>query len=215
MERPKREEFVNGLTHAIGTLLSLFAAAYLLIAVWPQSNMQKTAASFLYGFSLIAVYFSSMMSHWEPNPDRKIYYRRLDQAFIYILIVASFTPFSVEYLHEFYYWLLLILMWAIAIVGFVSKLWAAHRVQAVAIWIYLALGWMSSLAFLPWLLGFGFKSRMPLGAIGMIFLGGVFYSFGTLFLYLDRRAWYFHAIWHVFVMLGSISHFSGILVYFV
>ena len=216
MERPAKEEFVNGLTHAIGALLSFIGAVWLLWQLnWSVDNAWVILFGLVYVASLIAVYTSSMMSHWEHEPYRKVFYRRLDQAFIYLLIVASYAPFSARFLHETYFVILLGLMWFIAVVGFVSKLWAGHRVQSVAIWIYLALGWMTTFAFVPWLLGFDIQSEMPLGCIGMILLGGVFYSGGTAFLYQDKKVWYFHAIWHLFVMLGSAAHYWAILKYVV
>ena len=213
MDRPNKEEFVNGLTHAVGTVLSVAGAAWLCMRVVPQDDIPKTIACVLYGLSLIAVYFSSAMSHWEPDRARQLLFRRLDQAFIYVLIVASFTPFSIAFLTGVYQSILLGAMWSIAVAGFVSKLWLGHRLQSVAIWAYLGLGWMASLAFVPWLLGTQTGSTLPLECIWLIVIGSIFYSAGTFFLFQDKRHWYYHAIWHVFVMLGSITHFWAIMKY--
>ena len=215
MDRPTREEFINGLTHAVGTVMSVIGVAWLCTRIVPENDIPKTIACVVYGVALIAVYYSSSMSHWEPNESRKLFYRRLDQAFIYILIVGSFTPFSVVYLSGAYYSFLLGTMWAIATVGFASKLWLGHRLQSVSIWVYLGLGWMTTLAFVPWLIGVGPGSTVPAGCVWMIVAGGVFYSAGTWFLYQDKKHWYFHAIWHAFVMLGSAIHFWAIAKYVV
>jgi len=96
-------------------------------------------------------------------------------------------------------------MWAVAIVGFVAKIFFAHRVEAVSVASYVFLGWMPILA-LPVL----WRSAPP-GAIGAMIAGGLCYTTGTLFLMYDERVRHFHAMWHLFVIAGSTCHFMGIL----
>ncbi len=210
MDRPKKEEYVNGLTHAVGAVLSVAGAVWLGRRILGQDDVPKTIACFVYVIALFGVYFSSAMSHWEPDRARKLLFRRLDQAFIYILIVASFTTFSVAYLTGTFQTVLLGAMWLIAVAGFISKLCLAHRLQSVAIWVYLGLGWMTVLAFVPWLFGGRTESSLPVECIWLIVIGGLFYSGGTYFLFHDKNKWYYHAIWHVFVMFGSLTHFVAI-----
>ena len=159
--------------------------------------------------AMFVVYTCSTLSHLfttdflEGKPQQQ--FRRLDQAFIYIMIVATYTPFSAAYLDGVWWWSVLGLMWLIAIAGFVSKVFFSHRVNSVAIWIYLLLGWLPAISGMPW------SDQMPSHAIWNIVLGGVVYSAGTIFLLNDRKCWYFHAIWHLFVIAGSLTHFIGIM----
>lgn len=158
----------------------------------------------LFAILLIAVYSCSALSHYFRGAKLRSLFRRLDQAFIYLLIVGSYSPFSTAFQHGPWWWTTLALMWLVAFVGFVSKLFFEHRVESVSVWIYLALGWS------PILIGMPLAGLVPTAAIRMILLGGFFYTAGTWFLFKDHKVWYFHAIWHLFVIAGSISHFLGV-----
>ena len=209
MHRPSREETANWITHAIGIAMSIFAAFILLPRVLADGDWTMTISCVLYLLSLLGVYICSTMSHWysaeyqDGKPRR--HFRMLDQAFIYLLIVATYTPFSAAHLHGVWWSSVLGLMWVIAITGFVSKIIFAHRVNSVAIWIYLLLGWIPALSGMPWC------ADMPSSAIWCIVLGGIVYTIGTVFLFNDHKRWYFHAIWHLFVIAASATHFVGIL----
>jgi hemolysin III len=139
------------------------------------------------------------------SPRWKSLFRRLDQAFIYILIVATYTPFSLIYLPGSFWCVVMFAMWIVALFGFASKVFLAHRVEAVSVASYVVLGWVPVIA-LPTL----FRSA-PLGAFGSMIAGGLFYTVGTLFLIYDERVRHFHATWHLCVMAGSACHFLGIL----
>ena len=118
-----------------------------------------------------------------------------------MLIVASYMPFSIRFLDGLWWTILLTGMWIFAAMGFASKCFYKYKIASVSIWIYILLGWMPALGGMP------FAMQVPLPVIGLIILGGVVYSLGTLFLYHDRKAWYFHSIWHMFVVAGSVIHF--------
>ena len=210
MQRPQREETANWVTHGLGIVLSLFAAGFM-ISQLGNASLTLVISCIAYLLALIGVYTCSTLSHWytadfrDGEPQRR--FRILDQAFIYLLIVASYTPFSVAYLQATWWWCVLGLMWAIAIGGFVSKIFFAHRVNQVSIWIYIALGWIPALSGMP------FNQNVPADVLWNIVAGGLLYTGGTLFLFNDRKQWYFHAIWHIFVIGGSAVHFWGILQY--
>lgn len=159
----------------------------------------------VYGISLVSVYVTSTLSHYFKEPDLQKFYRKLDQAFIYLLIVASYTPFSLAYLHGTWWWCLLGIMWTLALLGFASKLFLAHRVQAVSIWLYLLLGWVPAMGGMPW------SKDLPFDCILWIIYGGIAYTAGTFFLFNDKKVPYFHAVWHLFVMAGSAIHFWGVI----
>jgi hemolysin III len=152
----------------------------------------------------------STLSHAAMTPRWKSRFRALDQGFIYLLIVATYTPFSLAYLRgNAWGWVLLAAMWTVALFGFVSKVFFAHRVEAVSIASYVLLGWMPMLA-APTLL-----HLVPMGAFWWMLLGGVCYTVGTIFLMNDDRVRHLHAVWHLCVIAGSACHFAGILIFVV
>jgi hemolysin III len=201
------EEAANTLTHGLGFLLSLVGAAVMLYLVLREGDAWRILGCTIYASSLIAVYLMSTLSHVCLAPARRHFFRTLDQAFIYVLIVGTYTPFSLAYLRSGPWWLFLALMWSIAIFGFLSKVLHAHRVDAVATWIYIALGWMSA-ASAPTML-----SHVPTTALWWMLVGGLCYTAGTIFLAFDTHIRHFHAVWHLFVIAGSACHYFVILIY--
>jgi hemolysin III len=206
--RSANDELVNALTHAIGLVLAVIGALVMasgLVAL----DARLRAGCAVYLASLIAVYTMSTLSHSASSPRWKSLFRRLDQGFIYLLIVATYTPLSLYYLRGSFWLAVLVAMWAAALFGFFAKVFFAHRVEAVSVVSYLALGWMPALA-VPELL-----RTVPTPALWTMFLGGVCYTVGTLFLTYDERVRHFHAAWHLCVIAGSACHFVGILVFVV
>lgn len=200
--RPPREDLANWLTHGIGFVLSLFGAVVLLPRAAESSSWALVSCIF-YSLALSGLYLTSTLSHMIRHDQQRAFFRQLDQAFIYFLITASFTPYAVASLCQTNWMIMLGLMWVLSITGFASKVFFAHGVESVSIWIYLLLGWI------PFLSGMLFC--LPAGPFWAIVIGGIFYSGGTWFLFNDRIRWYFHAIWHVFVIAGSVTHYLGIL----
>jgi hemolysin III len=126
---------------------------------------------------------------------------------IYLVIVASYTPWSLVYLRTPLWWTFLALLWSLAIAGLVSKLVLAHRIESVTLWSYLLLGWLVLIpmaALLP---------SLPWSAPGSVLAGGVCYSAGTVFHRWNNPRYHSHGIWHVAVIAGSICHWFGIWVY--
>jgi hemolysin III len=202
--RSNSHEFVNTLTHGMGLVLSLIGAALLLVSVISQGDAWRSTGCTLYAVSLVAVYASSTLSHGASRPDLKKLFRGLDQGFIYLLIVGTYTPFSLTYLRTGGWLAFLGVLWGIAVVGFVSKVLLAHRVESVAIWMYVLLGW------LPVIAGVKLIGLVPATALWWMLIGGLTYTVGTVFLFFDRHIPQFHAIWHLFVIAGSTCHFFAI-----
>ncbi len=207
VDRLDAEELANVLTHGLGFLLSIVGAIAMMFWVLREGDTWRVVACMIYALSLVGVYAMSTMSHFCSDPFQKIWYRRLDQGFIYLLIVATYTPFSLAFLRTTPWWLFLAAMWSVAIFGFISKVFLAHRVNAVSIWIYVVLGWMPIVAG-PALIGL-----VDNAALWGMLIGGLCYTIGTVFLLLDNRVRHFHAAWHLFVMAGSACHFFVILIF--
>jgi hemolysin III len=208
-QRSAADELLNAATHAFGFVLAMVGALVMASGVRAQGDPVITIGCGLYLGSLLTVYAMSTLSHSFASPGWKSLFRRLDQGFIYVLIVATYTPLSLAYLRGAFWWSVLAAMWVAALVGFVAKVFFAHRTEAVSVVSYLALGWVPALA-APELV-----RTVPAAALWSMLLGGVCYSVGTLFLMYDERVRHFHAAWHLCVIAGSACHFVGILVFVV
>ena len=207
--RSSTDELMNAATHAIGFSFAVLGAMMMTAGVLARGDAWLTAGCAVYLTSLVAVYAMSTLSHSSRSLKWKSLFRQLDQAFIYLLIVATYTPFSLAYLRGGFWWVLLGAMWIVALLGFGAKVFFAHRVEAVSVASYVLLGWMPITA-VPEL----WRSA-PHGALGAMIAGGLCYMIGTLFLVYDERVRHFHAAWHLLVIAGSTCHFFGILVFVV
>ena len=203
--RPTADELLNTITHAIGLLLSIAGAVVMLSCVFAEGDAWRCTGCAVYAVALVGVYASSTFSHSASHPPLKRLFRILDQAFIYLLIVATYTPFALAHLRSPWWLLYLGVMWLIALFGFLSKILVAHRVDSVTIGLYLFLGWMPIIAAYP------LHDVVPAWSLWWMLIGGICYSLGTVFLMNDHRIPQFHAIWHVFVIAGSAFHFFAIL----
>ena len=201
----RAEEIANALTHGAGLALSVCGATLMAGAVLSHGDGWRVVGCGVYVASLMAVYAMSTLSHSCTTPRWRKTFRALDQGFIYLLIAATYTPFSLAYLRTGPWWLLLAAVWAIALYGFISKVFFAHRLDSVAVWPCIVLGWMPTLS-VPSL-----SSILPMSAFWWMLIGGVCYSLGTIFLICDSKVRHFHAVWHLFVIAGSVCHFLAIL----
>ena len=200
------EEVANTITHGLGFLLSVPGAIAMAIWVLREGDAWRVLGCMIYAPSLVTVYAMSTLSHVCSAPKLKRFFEMLDQGFIYLLIVATYTPFSLAFLRTGPWWLFLAVMWSIAMFGFLSKILMAHRVDGVAIWIYVVLGWMPVMTASS-LVGLGF----PAAGLWWMLIGGLCYTVGTVFLIFDNHVRHFHALWHLFVIAGSACHFFVIL----
>ena len=201
------EEVANTITHGLGFLLSVLGAIALTIWVFREGDAWRLVGCMIYAPSLVAVYATSTLSHSCSTPKLKRFFQMLDQGFIYVLITATYTPFSLVFLRTGRWWLFLAVMWTITIFGFLSKILLAHRIDAVSIWIYIALGWMPILA-APALVGL-----VPVAGLSWMLIGGLCYTVGTVFLAFGDHIRHFHALWHLLVIAGSACHFFVILLF--
>ena len=198
------EEMANAITHALGLMLSVVGAVVMAMSVVGQADMWRVIGCSVYLASLMAVYAMSTLSHSFQEPRLREFFRALDQGTIYLLIAATYTPFSLVYLRTGPWWILLSSVWAVALWGFVSKVFFSHRLESVSIWPCLLLGWMPTIS-VPSLVGI-----VPIEAFWWMLLGGLCYSLGTIFLRYDYKVKHFHAVWHLLVIAGSVCHFVAI-----
>ncbi len=200
------DESANLITSGLGFLLSLVAAVYLMRLVVPGHQPRTIVACGVYCSTLVVLYAASTLSHTFHDLELRRLFRTLDQACIFLLIAGSFTPYAVIFLNHGWWWLLLWTMWGLALTGVVFVL-RRRDLSGPAKFSYGAMGWLPVVAL--WEL----YHRAPFDMLLWLVAGGAFYSIGGIFLALDRRVRYFHAVWHVLVVAGSICHYVGVIVY--
>jgi hemolysin III len=200
----RAEERANAITHGLGLVLSVVGAVAMATYVLVDGDLWRQIGCSVYVASLIAVYAMSTLSHAASTPQWRSFFRAMDQGCIYFLIAATYTPFSLAYLHTTPWWLLLGAIWSVALWGFLSKVVFAHRIDAVSLWPCLVLGWMPTIS-VPALVGV-----VPVAAFWWMLVGGLCYTVGTIFLRYDYKVRHFHAIWHLMVIAGSACHFLAI-----
>jgi len=196
--RYKKEEILNTGSHALGILLGIVGTFLLL-----QQNTDKSAFAItgivIYSFSIVLLYTASTAYHAIANPTLKKKFRILDHISIYFLIAGTYTPVALITLVEGNGWLIFYIVWGIALLGTILKLFFTGKYEILSLLLYLIMGWLIVFDFQNLL-----ASTSSLG-INLLMLGGAFYTVGILF-YAIRKIPYNHFIWHLFVLGGSISH---------
>jgi hemolysin III len=139
-------------------------------------------------------------------PDLKRFLRKLDHAAIFLLIAGTYTPFTLVNLRGGWGWTLFGMVWSIAIAGMIMELIVKQRYNRISIGLYLGLGWLVMIAIEPML------ANVDTGGLLLLLLGGLLYSLGVIF-YVWKTLVYHHAIWHLFVLAGSICHFFAVFLY--
>jgi hemolysin III len=193
-----REEVASLVTHAAGVVFSVVA----LPVMWALSagDVLKVVSATVFGISLILLYSSSTLYHFSTSSRWKARYQALDHACIYLLIAGSYTPFTLITLKGPWGWSLFGAVWAMALGGVLMKtLWKGKRDHWVSTSIYLLMGWLILFAFGPLL------RAMPATGVWWLAAGGLAYSFGVVF-FAWKRLPFNHAIWHLFVLAGSLCH---------
>lgn len=202
------EELVNSITHGIGFILSVLGAV-VMVGAFERGDVWRTAGCGVYLASLITVYAMSTLLHSCQTPRWKSFFRALDQGSIYLLVAATYTPFSLAYLRTSFWWILLGVIWAVALQGFLAKVLFAYRVEAPSIWPCVLI------AGIPFISAPTLLTVISIDALWWMLVGVVCYAVGLVFWINDERVRHFHAVWHVFVIAGSISHFAGIYLFVV
>ena len=202
------EELANGITHGIGLALSIVGMIALVVLSVLRGNAWHIAGCTTFGVTMVLLYAASTLYHTFHTPRLKRILKILDHTAIYLLIAGTYTPFTLVNLRGFWGWTLFSLVWGLSVFGILWKVFHVERFQIVSTLVYLAMGWVVLIAVKP------VMSAVPLSGIAWLFAGGVFYTVGVLFFALKRIP-YNHAIWHVFVMAGSICHYFAVMFYVV
>src|SRR5829696_2025585 len=203
-----KEEIAHSAIHGLGILLSIVGLAALVLVARRTGDPSHVLACSVYGATLILLYLASTLYHSIPFSRAKRMLRVLDHSAIYLLIAGTYTPFTLISLRGRWGWTLFGLVWGMAVLGIALKVAAIERFRWLSIVLYLVMGWLVLIAIEPLMLA------VAPGGVRLLLLGGVAYTLGIIF-YLWRRLPYHHAVWHVFVLAGSVFHFFAVLLYVV
>jgi hemolysin III len=201
------EEIANSITHGVGVILSIMGLVVLLYSAIIKGTTMHIVSISLYGSSLILLYVISTLYHALTNATAKKVFRRLDHISIYLLIAGTYMPLSLVILKGAVGWTIFGLQCGFCFTGISFKAIFGPKYSIVSALFYLFMGWMSIVAIKPIILAISIKGFM------WIIAGGCFYTLGILFFAVDTKVAYFHTIWHLFVLAGSICHFIMIFLY--
>jgi hemolysin III len=200
-----KNEIANAITHGLGALFFLIAVP-ILLAYSVKSAMPLTfvVSAGIFSFGLILVYFSSTLYHSVQHTVVKRVLRIVDHISIFVFIAASYTPIVLHYLPRETAVILLISLWSFVLLGSIYKLYFTGKYRLFSTFIYLIMGFLVLFVIKP------LSLAMPPLSFTLLWVGGLSYVLGVIF-FLWRSLNYSHAIWHVFVLVGSVSHYFMIL----
>lgn len=194
-----REELANALTHGVGAVASVAGAAVLIVFAALGGDAWRIVSTAIFGATLITLYTASTLYHAARSERARARLKIFDHCAIYLLIAGTYTPFMLVGLRGGWGWSLFGVIWGLAVAGIVFKLFFTGRFRLLSTAIYVGMGWLALLAIGPMV-----RHLAPTTLVWLL-AGGVAYTAGTLF-YHNRRIPYAHAVWHVFVMAGSVCH---------
>jgi hemolysin III len=199
-------ERLNSISHLFGAMLAIIGLVILVVSAAHQGDPWTIVSFSIYGTSLLLLYTFSTLYHSLQGKAKKIF-RKLDHFAIYLLIAGTYTPFMLITLRGSWGWSIFITVWCLAIVGIILESLPRKGSRVLPVIIYILMGWLIIIAFNPLL------RNLPLPGLLWLLSGGLFYTVGVVFYAFDGKFSYFHGIWHLFVLAGSLSHYLAVLFY--
>ncbi len=207
----KLREPVNGLTHFFAAIVAAIGLIVLIVLGW--KSVLKEISFSIYGTSLILLFAASATYHMvKAKPKIIESLRKLDHSAIYLLIAGTYTPFCVVMFQGFWQWGLLAIIWSLAAIGIIVKMFIIKAPRWLTAGVYIVMGWLCIAAIGEML------KVLPAGALAWLVTGGVIYTLGAI-IYITKKLDFlpgrfgFHEVWHIFVILGALAHFIAIAVY--
>jgi hemolysin III len=199
-----REEFANALTHGLGATAALAGGAVLITLAARFGDAWQLAGATVFGICLLLLYIASTLYHATRAPVMKARLKVFDHCAIYLLIAGTYTPFTLIGLRGELGWWLFAAIWILAAAGVVFKLFFTGRFKLLSTLIYIAMGWMVLAAIVP-----VFRA-LDGWTFGWLLAGGACYTLGTFFYHRPSMR-YSHAVWHMFVIAGSVCHYVSVM----
>jgi hemolysin III len=202
----KKEEIANALTHGFGAALAAAGLAVLIVFAALSGTAWHVTAFTVYGVTMLLLYAASTLVHSFPEGKVKDLFETLDHSSIYLFIAGTYTAILLTVMRGPLGWTLFGIVWGLAISGVVFKAFFTKRFLYSSTLLYIAMGWLIVFAWKPLL------AAMAPGGIRLLVAGGLAYTIGAVF-YVWRGFRYHHAVWHLFVIAGSVCHYFAILIY--
>ncbi|MFZ2752244.1 MAG: hemolysin III family protein [Lysobacteraceae bacterium] len=203
-EETLAEEIASALTHGLGAAAALAGGAVLITLAALYGDGWQLSAAIVFGITLLLLYVASTLYHAIQHPVTKGRLKIFDHCAIYLLIAGTYTPFTLIGLRETVGWWLFGTIWALAFFGVIFKLFYTGRFQLISTIVYIAMGWLIVVAAKP-----AMKALDP-WTFAWLLGGGVAYTLGTFFYHRPKMP-YSHAIWHMFVIAGSVCHYVAVM----
>jgi hemolysin III len=200
------EEIANSIIHGLGVGLSVAALTMLLVYAGQSHDGWAIASALVYGIALVLEYTASTLYHSFPQERVKHVFKILDHCGIYVLIAGTYTPFTLVTLRGAGGLWLFGIVWGLAIAGIAVEAFWTYRPRWLSASVYLGMGWLVVIAIKP------LAAALPQAGLWLLVAGGLCYTLGTVF-YVMKKVRYMHAVWHLWVLAGSILHFLAVLLY--
>ncbi|MGB9615122.1 MAG: PAQR family membrane homeostasis protein TrhA [Fervidobacterium sp.] len=197
------EEIANSITHGVGAVFGIAGMVILVIFTSLSHDVLRIVSSVIYGLSLILLYVVSTLYHSIQHRKAKEVFEILDHSAIYLLIAGSYTPFTLIALKGKIGWTMFGIIWVLALIGILFKVFFVKKFLIISTVIYILLGWMVVFTLKPLI------DSTTQQTLVLLVLGGISYTLGSIF-YVWRKIKYGHMIWHLFVLLGSFLHYFAI-----
>ena len=201
-----REEIANSITHGIGLLLSISGLVLLVVFACLRGDAWHIVSFSIFGAGMIMVYTSSTLFHSFRNVKIKSILNIIDHSAVYLLIAATYTPFTLVSIRGPWGWSIFGVVWAAAIAGIILKIFFIGKYRTLSTLLYVAIGWVLLIAIKP------LYASLPTPGFWLLMAGCFTYSIGVIF-FLWRKLPFGHSIWHLFVLGGTICHFFAIILY--
>ena len=201
---PVREEIANALTHGVGAAAALAGGAVLITLAALFGDAWQLTGAIVFGVSLLLLYLASTLYHAIQHPVAKARLKVFDHCAIYLLIAGTYTPFTLIGLRGALGWWLFGAIWSLALAGVMFKFFFTGRFKLLSTAIYIAMGWLILIAIRP------VFNAVDTWTLSWLIGGGACYTLGTVF-YHRLALPYSHAIWHMFVIAGSVCHYISVM----
>ena len=200
------EEKINIISHATGFILSIVAFVLLVTHANLHGDVWHIVSFSIFGASLIILYAASTFYHSAKKSELRNRLKIIDHASIYVLIAGTYTPFTLVTLKGTIGWVIFGTSWGLALTGIILKLFFTGKYNLISTIMYVLMGWVIVFAIKPLI------NNLPLEGLLWLFAGGISYTIGAI-LYSIKKIKFNHAIFHMFVLIGSFCHFMSVFFY--
>lgn len=200
------EDIANSVSHGVGLGMSIAGLALLVVVAAMNGDTVHVVSAAIYGATLVILFGASTVYHSMTRPGPRRILRVIDHSAVYLLIAGTYTPFTLVTLSGTLGWVLFAVVWSMALIGVLYKIFWFGRFKGLSMALYLVMGWSIVVAIKP------LAEALDLGGIILVIVGGVLYTVGVIF-YGWEKLFFNHAIWHFFVLAAAVCHYLAVLLY--